>query len=360
MNLSDLGWDDFFERSFTIYSDKSLAAARVVREHRERYTLIGEDGEVSARVSGKMIHTADCRADFPAVGDWVCYSGSPDQGEAVIHAILPRKSKFSRKVPLARTEEQVVAANVDTVFIVSALDRDLNPRRIERYVTLAWESGAGPVILLNKADLCRDIEAWLSAIDAVAQTLPVLVVSALKGEGLDGVRSLVERGKTAAFLGSSGVGKSSLINRLLGEALLDVGEVRRGDGKGRHITTTRQLVVLPSGGMIIDTPGMREIQLWGDQGSLGGSFEDIEDLARRCRFRDCRHRSEPGCAVKEAIADGSLDEGRLTSYVKLQRELESLALRRDQRARLHEKSKWKKIAKWSRQLSKHDPKRRAP
>ena len=186
----------------------------------------------------------------------------------------------------------------------------------------------------------------------------MLVASALMNEGLDEVRSRLSRGDTAAFLGSSGVGKSSVINRLVGEELLEVGEVRAVDGKGRHITTTRELVILPSGGMIIDTPGMREIQLWGDEESLGAGFEDIEALARECRFRDCNHMSEPGCAVKEAIENGDLDAGRLKSYKKLQRELESLAVRRDQRARLHEKSKWKKIAKWSRQLSKHDPKRR--
>jgi ribosome biogenesis GTPase len=303
-----------------------------------------------------MIHAAGSKADFPAVGDWVCFDGGPG-GEVVIHAVLPRRSKFSRKVPMMKTEEQVVAANVDTVFLVSALDGDFNPRRIERYITLAWDSGAGPVILLNKADLCPDIEARMPDVEAVAQGIPVLVMSALMDEGLGEVRSLMAEGKTGAFLGSSGVGKSSIINRLIGEELLEVGEVRQSDGKGRHITTTRELVVLPSGGMIIDTPGMREIQLWGDEGSLRGSFEDVELLARQCRFRDCSHKSEPGCAVKEAIEDGTLDGARLKSYMKLQRELESLAVRKDQRARLHEKSKWKKIAKWSRQLSKHDPKR---
>jgi ribosome biogenesis GTPase len=357
MDLTDLGWDDFFEQGFSEYKRRGLHPARVVREHRERYAIIGTKGELSAKVAGKMIHAAGSRADFPAVGDWVCFDGGPGGGEAVIHAVLPRRSKFSRKVAMTKTEEQVVAANVDTVFLVSALGGGLNPRRVERYVTLAWESGASPVIVLNKADLCADIAARISDVEGVAHGIPVLVVSALMGEGLDEVRSHVARGKTSAFLGSSGVGKSSVINRLVGEDLLEVGEVRAWDGKGRHITTTRELVILPSGGMIIDTPGMREIQLWGDEKSLGGSFEDVEDLARQCRFRDCSHKSEPGCAVKEAIEAGSLDGARLKSYLKLQRELESLAVRKDQRARLHEKSKWKKIAKWSRQYSKHDPKR---
>jgi ribosome biogenesis GTPase len=291
------------------------------------------------------------------VGDWVCIDKGSGQGEAVIHAVLPRKSKFSRKVAAVKTEEQVAAANVDTVFLVSAFGGDLNPRRMERYVTLAWESGASPVILLNKADLCADLETAVGSIESVAVGVPVLVASAVRSEGLDGIRDLVRPGSTAAFLGSSGVGKSTIINSLLGEESLKVGEVRSTDGKGRHVTTSRQLVRLPTGGMIIDTPGMREIQLWAGEGSLEGSFEDVEDLARACRFRDCSHKTEPGCAVKQAIEDGRLDAGRLKGYLKLQRELESLAVRKELKARLYEKSKWKKVAKWSRQWSKHNPKR---
>ena len=245
MDLTDLGWDDFFEQGFSQYRDRGITPARVVREHKARYAILGAAGELSAKVSGKMIHAAESRADFPAVGDWVCYDGVPN-GEVVIHAILPRRSKFSRKVTLTKTEEQVVAANVDKVFLVSALGGGLNPRRVERYVTLAWESGASPVILLNKADLCTDMAARIAEVENVAQGIPVLVASALMNEGLDEVRSHVARGETTAFLGSSGVGKSSIINRLAGEDLLDVGEVRAADGKGRHITTTRELVILPS------------------------------------------------------------------------------------------------------------------
>lgn len=357
MDLKDAGWDDFFDRAFGKYAGRGLVPARVMREHRQRYEILGTGGTRSARVSGRLIHTAGSRADFPAVGDWVCVDAVSTDGDTVIRAVLPRKSRFSRKVAGAETEEQVVASNIDTVFLVSAFGGDSNPGRIERYVTLAWESGASPVIVLNKADLCDDRAAATQDIEGVAVSIPVLVVSAMTGEGLEGILDHLKPGSTGAFLGSSGVGKSTIINGLIGSTVLKAGEVRAKDGKGRHVTTARQLVVLPSGGMIIDTPGMREIQLWAGGEGLEESFEDIERMARACRFRDCRHDTEPGCAVKEAIEEGRLDARRLKSYFKLQRELESLAVRKEQRARLHEKSKWKKIAKWSRQRSKYDPKR---
>jgi ribosome biogenesis GTPase len=357
MDLNDAGWDGFFDRAFGEYSGRGLAPARVICEHRERYEVLGTGGIRSARVSGRLIHTAGSRADFPAVGDWVCIDAVSTVGDTIIRALLPRKSKFSRKVAGAETDEQVVASNIDTVFLVSAFGGDSNPRRVERYVTLAWESGASPVIVLNKADLCDDRAAAIRDIEDVAVSIPVLVVSALTGQGLEGILEYLKPGSTGAFLGSSGVGKSTIINGLIGATVLKAGEVRPKDGKGRHVTTVRQLVKLPSGGMIIDTPGMREIQLWAGGEGLEESFDDIERIARECRFRDCGHGSEPGCAVKEAIEEGRLDPRRLKSYFKLQRELESLAVRKDQRARLHEKSKWKKIAKWSRERNKYDPKR---
>ena len=353
MNLSELGWDPFFDQHLTQIKKDDYAPARVAREDRQVYLAYSEYGELSARVSGRMRHSARSRADFPAVGDWVVVEPRPEEDKATIHAVLPRKTKFCRKVAWARTEEQVLAANVDTVFLVAGLDRDFNIRRMERYLTLALESGAQPVIVLNKADLCPDVGSRVEDCESIAFGVPVHAASALTSDGLEALRSYVGTGKTVALLGSSGVGKSTLINSFLGSDLLKVGEVREADSRGRHITTARQLVVIPDGGVIIDTPGMRELQLWADEKSLEGSFEDIEDLAAECRFSDCRHDVEPGCAVKAAIEAGSLDAGRLRSYLKLQRELKFLAVRKDQRARLDEKTRWKQIAKWSKQREKH-------
>jgi ribosome biogenesis GTPase len=356
MNLSDLGWDSFFEDHLKEIKRDGYAPARIAREDRQAYLAFSEFGELIARVSGRMRHSAGSRADLPAVGDWVVIAPRPGESRATIHAVLPRKSKFCRKVAWVKTEEQVLASNIDTVFLVAGLDRDFNLRRLERYLTLALESGARPVVVLNKADLCKDVESHVADAESVAFGVPVHAVSALEQDGLDSLRGYVGTGATVALLGSSGVGKSTLTNSFLGTDLLKVGAVREDDSRGRHITTSRQLVVIPGGGVIIDTPGMRELQLWADEKSLGGSFEDIEELAARCRFSDCRHQSEPGCAVKAAIEEGDLDEGRFRSYVKLQKEIKFLAIRKDQRARLDERAKWKQIAKWSRQRKKHNHK----
>ncbi len=356
MNLVELGWNSFFEQHFEPFRNGGYVPARVAREHRELYVVYGEQGEFAAKVSGKMRHKAESRSDFPAVGDWVAIEPRLEEGKATISSTLPRKSSFCRKVAWVRTEAQVVAANIDTVFLVSGLEGDFNVRRIERYLTVAWESGAKPVILLNKADLCPNVDECIEETRDVAFAVPVHAISALNGQGLEALKEYVVAGSTSALLGSSGVGKSTLINSLLGTENLRVGAVREDDGHGRHVTTWREMVLIPGGGVMIDTPGMRELQLWADKESLEGSFEDITELARACRFTDCQHKTEPGCAIRQALEEGTLDEDRFRSYTKLKKELLYLAVRKDLRASINERNRWKQIAKWSKQRKKHNPK----
>ncbi len=341
MNLIDLGWNQFFERHFEQYKSQNHAPARIAQEHKKLYLALDEQGESLAEVSGRFRFQANSK--FPAVGDWVALTRR-DENRATIHALLPRQSAFSRKMAGVETQEQVVAANIDTVFIVCGLDANYNLRRIERYLTLAWESGAVPVILLNKCDLCGDLEMKVAEVESLAIGTPIHAISARDGQGLNTLGRYLSKGKTAAFLGSSGVGKSSIINRLLGEERLATNAVSEYDGRGRHTTTHRELIVLPDGGIVIDTPGMRELQVWGDEQGLKQVFDDIEELAKGCRFRDCQHRTEPGCAVRAAINDGKLDPGRFQSYLKLKKELEYLAVRQVMKAAGAEKLKWKQIS----------------
>jgi len=343
MELSDLGWNDHFSREFDKYKGDGFRPARVVREHKERYQVITDSGEFTAEITGKMRHLAVSRLDYPAVGDWVAITAFPEQGSAIIHALLPRKSQFVRKAAGIKTDEQVVAANIDILFIVMGLDLDFNPRRLERYLTSAWDSGARPVILLNKSDLCEDLEEKLAAIESSAVGIDCLPVSATNKNGIEQVRSLIKSGETAAFVGSSGVGKSTIINALLGEERLLTQQIRASDGRGRHTTTWRELIMLPDGGIVIDNPGIRQLKLWTEGDSLEGSFEDIEQLSRECRFGDCTHVTEPGCAILEAIENGTLDPGRYRNYLKMRKELEYLDQRRDGVARMNKEAKWKAI-----------------
>ena len=353
--ITELGWDSFFRKHFKLWEMPGFVPARVVSERKNSYRVCSQYGELSAKISGKMRYEVETGEQYPAVGDWVVIKPQPDEQKGVIQAILPRKSKFSRKVAGARTEEQVVAANVDTVFIVSGLDggRNFNLRRIERYITLARNSGAMPVAVLNKTDLCVYIDVYIRSIEPVAQGVPIHPVSATERIGLDVLRRYLTRGKTAAFLGPSGVGKSTIINALLGVERQETGEIRESDRRGRHITTRRELILLPSGGAVIDTPGMREIQLWADEDDLKEAFQDIEELAKKCCFNDCQHHTEPGCAVKAAIQRGDLDAARLESYHKLQSELRYLVARENHGTRLEERAKWKKISQWSKERRKH-------
>ncbi|NJP11911.1 MAG: ribosome small subunit-dependent GTPase A [Leptolyngbyaceae cyanobacterium RU_5_1] len=349
MNLVSLGWSDVFAQHFEPYFKEGFTVGRVAIAHRDRYTLYTEEGEVSAEVTGKLRHEAAEPQDFPAVGDWVVIRVQQSEQHAVIHAILPRKSTFSRKTAGSRTEEQLVAANVDTVLLVSGLDGDFNLRRIERYLIVAWESGANPVIVLNKADLCDRVEQCIAEVDAIAIGVPIVVLSAANQQGLDTLQPYLQPGQTVALLGSSGVGKSTITNQLKGASIQTVRSVRQSDSRGRHTTTHRELILLPNGGLIIDTPGMRELQIWANQDGLQETFADIEALTQTCRFRDCQHGNEPGCAVQQSLDNGELDDSRFLNYQKLQKELSYLEQKQDQRVRLAEKERWKKIHKELRQ-----------
>lgn len=345
MNLIQFGWNDFFAQHFSKFDSQEFTVGRVAIALKNTYLLYTETGEFQAEISGKLRHQAVEMQNLPAVGDWVVIRTRSSENQATIHHILPRKSKFSRKMAGGKTQEQVLATNVDTIFLVSGLDGDFNLRRIERYLVLAWESGASPMIVLNKADLCQDLEQKILAVEAIAMGVPVIPISAAQNQGLEALNPYLKAGKTVALLGSSGVGKSTITNQFLGANIQPVQSVRTHDSRGRHTTTHRALMVLPSGGLLIDTPGLREIQIWGNQEGLEDTFEEITTLAKQCRFRDCRHQGEPGCAVRQAVDTGLLDQQRFASYQKLQKELNYLVRQQDQQAQLAEKKRWKQIHK---------------
>lgn len=350
-DLADYGWDAGWQEAFSPLAARGLSPGRVVLEHTHIYRLAAATGEVVAHVSGRFRHTATTREDFPAVGDWVGYRLNEIGGRAQVHAVLARRSRFLRKVAGAVTEAQVVAANIDTIFVVMGCDDDFNLKRLDRYLVLAWESGASPVVLLNKADVATEPGADEKKIQAERQApgVPMYLTSAKSGLGFEQVSAHLTPGRTIALLGSSGVGKSSIINRLLGSDRLRTGEMRASGGRGRHTTRHRELVRLPAGAMLIDTPGMRELQLWDAGPGVAGVFDDVEALAPGCRFRDCEHRSEPGCAVRAAVESGELPAKRLESYIKLQDERRGFEARHEERAQLEAKRRGKILAKAQRQ-----------
>ncbi|MEO4055002.1 ribosome small subunit-dependent GTPase A [Solibacillus sp. CAU 1738] len=347
MNLNKLGFTPFFSEQVETVNNKykQTIPARVVLEHKLSYRVISEAGEWLATVAGNFAYNALAREDYPAVGDWVLVEQMPGEEKAIIHKLLQRKSVFSRKVAGLEIEEQIVAANVDIVLLVMSLNADFNIRRLERYLIAAWDSGAKPLIVLTKADLCDDVEGHVSEVEAIAFGVDIVVTSAVTGEGFNTIRTLFTEGVTGALLGSSGAGKSTIMNALLETEHMKVSGIREDDAKGRHTTTHRELVMLQTGGCLIDTPGMRELQLWNQSDSLAVSFQDIEELADQCRYRDCTHKSEPHCAIRLAITEDVLDEARLQSYFKLQRELAYIERKTNAQAKLVEQRKWKKITK---------------
>jgi ribosome biogenesis GTPase len=355
MPLLKLGWADPFESAWNTLQeqDDSLLPARVASAQRGHYQLWTEDRVVMASVSGKLRRQA-ASDQLPVVGDWVGLRHDPSGGQAVIHALLPRRSALVRKRAGGTSEPQVIAANIDLVFLASSLNQDWNPRRIERALALIWESGAQPILLLTKLDLCPDPGPQLTAAAEVAMGVPVHALSVLDGRGLDALSAYLKPGKTCALIGSSGVGKSSLVNYLCGEARAATREIRAGDERGKHTTTHRELFLLPSGGLLIDTPGMRELGMLDAQTGLDITFQDVEALAGQCRFQDCQHRSEPGCAVQAALSDGSLEPARFDAYVKLQRELAHQARRSDERLRREHHQASKQLSRLQKRRYRED------
>ena len=322
IDLETIGWDLFFKKEFDQYQIQGFIPGRITQIQRKNCIALTELGEIKVKISGKFRFANSEKEAFPVVGDWVAIKKDPKDVMGVIQTVLPRKSKFSRKVSGKAIEEQIIAANVDIVWIVSSMDNDFNIQRIERYITLVSESGAKPVIILNKSDLCKDIDKKIEEVRKISQSVPIHTLSAELNQGLDILRQYMIKGKTIALLGSSGVGKSTIINKLLCIDRQKVGPVRKSDGKGKHITTYREMIMLPNGGMIMDNPGMKEIQLW-YKGDNSNAFEDIEELSHSCKFKNCGHESEPGCAVKDALAKGTLDVRRYEHYLKLRKEIES-------------------------------------
>jgi len=352
--LDTLGFDPYFAAQLELILEHSpgLAPARVVADGRDLLQLAGcaaGFGELSGRLRGELRPM-----QRPTTGDWVAVADGPDR--AIIHHVLDRKTLLRRRAAGSDAAVQVVAANVDVFFVVTSADRDFSPRRLERYLTAVWDGGARPCIVLNKVDVITDVAPLLRAAEAVAPAVPVQAVSAQTGTGMDALQTHLSVGTTFGFVGSSGVGKSSLINRLLGQEIQTTKELR-ASGKGRHTTTRRELVVLPGEGILVDTPGMREFGMVADDGGLGTAFPEIVRFAEGCRYRDCRHESEPGCAVRAAVAAGELPAERLDSYVRLRRELDSADVRRDPVLGANTKRRWKSIHKQMRAFAKAERKR---
>nr|WP_236561198.1 ribosome small subunit-dependent GTPase A [Pontibacillus sp. HMF3514] len=323
-NLNQLGYDSYFQDQ---NQNEPHLTGRISTLANGIYKVLSTEGEYPCQVSGRFYHRANDTRDFPCVGDWVLFERMPGEDKGIIHEVLERKSLLSRRAPGKKQEEQLMAANIDIIFLVNALNQDFNVRRMERYLMQVYESGASPVFILTKKDLCDDVEEKIKAVKDIAFGVPIHAVDALHREGIDALRTYMQTGRTISLIGSSGVGKSTLMNQLIGEGVQKTQDIRSGDDKGRHTTTHRELFLVPDGGVIIDTPGMRELQLWSRDDAVDQTFQDVEALASQCKFRNCAHEQEPGCAIKQAIKNGDLTEERYKSYLKLQREIKFLDLK---------------------------------
>jgi len=351
--IEQYGWSDLLAEAFTPHARLGHTPGRIVIQQRDGYLITTDEGEVRAKASGRLLHEAR-EAGHPAVGDWVSLSLNLADRTATIHAILPRRTAFVRRAADSLRGLQVIAANIDVAFVVTSLNADLNPRRIERYLAAAWQSGARPVVVLTKSDLCIDPQAQAAEIATLAQDCPVLVISAREGVGLDALLAHVGRGETCVLIGSSGVGKSTLVNAFLGEDRMATHAIREADDQGRHTTSHRELVLLPGGGLILDTPGIREVGLIDADEGVSVVFDDIEQLAQECRFNDCSHTSEPGCAVQAAIQSGALDPARWANFLKLGLELAAVEAKADRIARDTERRRRGALQKVYRATKKND------
>lgn len=346
--LQAYGWNDSFEAASKAAGRSDWIPARVLSEHRHLYQVMTNNWELRGEVSGRFRAAAFGTGDFPAVGDWVLVEPRVGEGACTIQSVLPRFSRFSRKTAGSRTDEQVMAANFNTVLLVMSMNHDYNLRRLERYLVMAWDSGAQPVLVLTKKDVCPDPESLVEQAEAIAAGVPVIALSAVTGEGLDLLEPWLVPGQTLVALGSSGAGKSTLMNRLAGEVLAVTQEVREDDARGRHTTTHRELFLLSSGILMLDTPGIRELQLWESDTGLDGAFADIQALAAQCRFSDCTHKGEPGCAIREALQTGILPADRYESYLKLEREMRYVTQKNTQSAREAERAFGKAVTRMQR------------
>ena len=353
-NLTDLGWNNYFQELYNTNINKNtFIPGRIAVENKHRYTVYSQFGELSAEVSGRLLYASDSASDLPKVGDWVLMNYFADEQKGIIQEVLNRNTVFSRKSAGIEVKEQIVAVNIDVLFIVQGLDNNFNIRRLERYLVMAKSGGIKPVVVLNKSDLCDNIEDKIKKAKTNLPDIQVLAISALNNLGINELQEMIEPNKTYAFVGSSGTGKSTIINKLFGQDFQTTNEVRQKDSRGKHTTTARELFVLPSGGILIDTPGMREFHLWLTDESIGDVFDEIDIIAHNCRFANCKHINEKGCAVLEALELETISKERYNSYLKLNKEQEYLNTKSDINSFLNKKEKWKNISKLSKEISRY-------